>query len=49
MGGMKRLNAWFNRNPLLAVYLGLIAAFALMYVAVPMLVRHVEHVARSAT
>jgi hypothetical protein len=46
---MKRFSRWANRNPLAAIWIGFLAAFALMYVAAPMLVRHVEHVARSAT
>lgn len=47
---MKRFNAWANRNPLLAVWLGFIAAFLIMYVATPVLVRHIEQpVHRSAT
>jgi hypothetical protein len=46
---IRRFSAWANRNPLAAIWLGFLAAFALMYVAASMLVRHVEHVARSAT
>jgi hypothetical protein len=46
---IRRFSHFCNRNPLLAVWIGFLAAFALMYVAAPILVRHVEHVARSAT
>lgn len=47
---MKRFSAWANRNALLAVWLGALAAFALMYISAPLIVRHVEQPThRSAT
>jgi hypothetical protein len=40
---IRRFSAWANRNPLAAIWLGFVAAFLLMYVAVPSLIRHADH------
>ena len=39
---MKRVNAWANRNPLLAVWIGFAVCFALTYLTAPLIVRHIE-------
>jgi hypothetical protein len=46
---IRRFSRFCERNPLVAVWLGFAVCFVLMYCAAPLLVRHVEHVARSAT
>jgi hypothetical protein len=44
---VKKFNAWANRNPLLAVWLGFVAAFLILYFAAPSLVERVEQPAVS--
>lgn len=39
---IRRFSAWTNRNPLLAVWIGLLICFVLMYVATPLIVRHAD-------
>lgn len=47
---IRRFNAWANRNPLLAVWLGFIVAFLIMCAAEPLLVKQLDHPTyRSAT
>jgi len=37
---MRALSRWFNQRPLLAVWLGFVACFVLMYCFAPQLVHH---------
>lgn len=45
---MKRFSTWANRNPLLAVWLGFVVCFVLMYCLAPQLIARVERPVHSS-